>query len=109
MRKLTLFLVAMAIFLQVFGWLDRFETPATAQAHSVNYLNTLNKISSDETSSADIEDSDVFFQKTISKVGRGRDTTREVEALLKRMTLEEKVGQMTQLQIGMVTTGKDQD
>ena len=35
--------------------------------------------------------------------------SRRVESLLSRMTLEEKVGQMTQLQIGMVTTGKDQE
>jgi beta-glucosidase len=33
----------------------------------------------------------------------------EVEKLLRRMTLKEKVGQMTQLEIGMVTDGKDQE
>src|SRR5213082_1373821 len=37
-----------------------------------------------------------------------RDYTQRVEALLGQMTLEEKVGQMTQLQIGMVTTGNNQ-
>src|SRR5205823_6657634 len=39
----------------------------------------------------------------------GADVARRVRDLLGRMTLEEKVGQMTQLEIGMVTTGKDAD
>src|SRR5438093_1059908 len=34
---------------------------------------------------------------------------RRVADLVERMTLEEKVGQMTQLEIGMVTDGKDAD
>jgi len=33
---------------------------------------------------------------------------KKIEALLKRMTLEEKVGQMTQLAIGMISKGQDQ-
>src|SRR5204863_4204000 len=37
------------------------------------------------------------------------DLTRRVHDLVERMTLEEKVGQMTQLEIGMVTDGKDAD
>ncbi|MDT4968025.1 MAG: beta-glucosidase [Acidobacteriota bacterium] len=56
---------------------------------------------------SDIGDSDLFFQKAL-RVRPTTDYARRTEALLKRMTLEEKVGQMTQLQIGMVTTGKDQ-
>ena len=36
-----------------------------------------------------------------------KDYSRQVEALLAKMTLEEKVGQMTQLEIGQVTTGGD--
>src|SRR3954463_2065571 len=35
------------------------------------------------------------------------DLVRRVKDLVDRMTLEEKVGQMTQLEIGMVTDGKD--
>lgn len=53
------------------------------------------------------EDSDAFLQ-TATRRRPSRDYTREVEALLRRMTLEEKVGQMTQLEIGMVTSGSDQ-
>ena len=37
------------------------------------------------------------------------DIVRRVSDLLGRMTLEEKIGQMTQLEIGMVTDGKDAD
>lgn len=109
MRKLTFFVAAMAISLQSFGSPNTFEILEPVHAQPINYPKTVSNITSDERSTADIEDSDVFFQKNISTVGRQRDTTREVEALLKRMTLEEKIGQMTQLQIGMVTTGKDQD
>jgi beta-glucosidase len=51
-------------------------------------------------------DSDGFFQ-TASRVSKpARDNTRRVEELLARMTLEEKIGQMTQLEIGLVTTGE---
>ncbi|HST52127.1 MAG TPA: glycoside hydrolase family 3 N-terminal domain-containing protein [Pyrinomonadaceae bacterium] len=56
---------------------------------------------------SDIADSDAFLQ-TATRPKPTRDVSRRVEALLARMTLEEKVGQMTQLEIGMVTTGGDQ-
>src|SRR5215203_3000522 len=52
-------------------------------------------------------DSDEFFQRA-SRNGPERDHSRKIEDLLKRMTLEEKVGQMTQLSIDQVTSGKDQ-
>src|SRR6267142_2172576 len=58
--------------------------------------------------SADINDSDEFFQSTIRSGGVARDNSQKIETLLKRMTLEEKVGQMTQLTISMITTGQDQ-
>jgi beta-glucosidase len=56
---------------------------------------------------ADINDSDAFFQTAVRQKP-SRDYTRRIDALVARMTLEEKVGQMTQLQIGMVTTGANQ-
>jgi beta-glucosidase len=56
---------------------------------------------------ADIGDSDAFFQTAVRQ-RPARDYTRRIDALVARMTLEEKVGQMTQLQIGMVTTGANQ-
>src|SRR6185503_2927519 len=56
----------------------------------------------------DLNDSDEFFQRTI-RTAPERDHTQKIEDLLKRMTLEEKVGQMTQLTIGMIVNGRDQD
>ena len=53
-------------------------------------------------------DSDLFLQKTIRERGTERDYSERIEALLKQMTLEEKVGQMTQLTMAMVASGKDQ-
>jgi len=59
--------------------------------------------------SADIEDSDLFFQDALRAKGPDRDNSQKIEALLKQMTLEEKVGQMTQLTMEMIVTGKDQN
>jgi beta-glucosidase len=56
-----------------------------------------------------IDDSDSFFQAALQTPAAKRDRTKELEDLLKRMTLEEKVGQMTQLEIGMITTGSGND
>jgi beta-glucosidase len=58
---------------------------------------------------ADIDDSDSFLQNTIRAAGPQRDYSPKIEALLKRMTLEEKVGQMTQLTMEMVVKGQDQN
>src|SRR6266516_1939405 len=62
-----------------------------------------------EPVTADIDDSDLFFQNTIRAAGPQRDYSQKIEALLKRMTLEEKVGQMTQLTINMIVNGQDQE
>src|SRR5215208_502741 len=56
----------------------------------------------------DLTDSDEFFQRTVRTTPE-RDNTQKIEDLLKRMTLEEKVGQMTHLTIGMIVTGSDQN
>src|SRR5215207_2206290 len=56
---------------------------------------------------ADTPDSDAFFRSALRRK-TPPDYTRRVNALVARMTLEEKVGQMTQLEIGMVTTGSNQ-
>jgi beta-glucosidase len=57
---------------------------------------------------AELLDSDEFFQRTIRTAPK-KNNTQKIEDLLKRMTLEEKVGQMTQLAIGMIVSGRDQD
>ena len=54
---------------------------------------------------ADFPDSQVYFQKTVQRPPL-RDRSREIEALLKKMTVEEKVGQMTQLTMGMFVSGQ---
>jgi beta-glucosidase len=59
--------------------------------------------------SVDVDDSEVFLQNTLSAKSNERDNSQKIDALLKRMTLEEKVGQMTQLAIGMVAKGRDQE
>ena len=57
---------------------------------------------------SEVIDSDEFLQRTI-RTGPERDNTKKIEALLKRMTLEEKVGQMTQLTMSMIVSGTDQN
>jgi len=57
--------------------------------------------------SANILDSDAYFQNAV-RHSPPPDFTQRIEALLKRMTLEEKVGQMTQLEIGVITSGGGQ-
>jgi beta-glucosidase len=59
--------------------------------------------------SREITDSDAFFKEMTRKPRPKRDNRALVEALLKRMTLEEKVGQMTQLTMGMFVSGTNQD
>jgi beta-glucosidase len=56
----------------------------------------------------DLPDSDEFFQRTTRRAP-DRDYTRQIDDLIARMTLEEKVGQMTQLALAMVISGKNQD
>ena len=58
--------------------------------------------------SIDTNDSERFFQNALRTKTPVPDYSQRIEALLKRMTLEEKVGQMTQLTINMVTSGRDQ-
>ena len=64
---------------------------------------------STDTVKTEIPDSDAFFRKIVQKPIAKRDNTARVEALLKKMTLEEKVGQMTQLALATIVSGRDQD
>lgn len=59
--------------------------------------------------SREVTDSDAFFKEMTKKPRPPRDNSARVEALLKKMTLEEKVGQMTQLTMGMFVSGTDQN
>ena len=57
---------------------------------------------------AEVSDSQTFLESNSSVRFPSNNWDSKVDALLKQMTLEEKVGQMTQLEIGMVCSGKDQ-
>src|SRR6476659_9771503 len=57
---------------------------------------------------ADLLDSDELFQLA-SRTAPEKNNTQKIEDLLKRMTLEEKVGQMTQLALAQVISGSDQN
>ncbi|MFT3744798.1 MAG: glycoside hydrolase family 3 N-terminal domain-containing protein [Pyrinomonadaceae bacterium] len=79
--KLIAFLLSLVVFLQA-------VSPALAQ-------------------NTDLLDSSVFHA-TASRRPVRPDNSSKIESLIKQMTVEEKVGQMTQLTIDMVTKGKDQ-
>ncbi len=55
---------------------------------------------------SDITDSQMYFQKAVQRP-KMKNYEPQIEALLKKMTVEEKVGQMTQLEIGQITSGGD--
>lgn len=59
--------------------------------------------------SEDIKDSDIFFKKVSKRTRPVKDNQQRIESLLRQMTIEEKVGQMTQLTIDMVTSGDNQN
>jgi len=54
----------------------------------------------------EVTDSQRFFDTALRSGSQPADPSPEVASLLARMTLEEKIGQMTQLEIGMISTGK---
>jgi len=54
-----------------------------------------------------ISDSTAFLQAHTGPLpALSADDTRRIDALLRQMTVKEKVGQMTQLEIGMITDGQ---
>src|SRR6266702_114607 len=56
-----------------------------------------------------IVDSQTFLKKNLTPAGPPASASAAaVEKLLGQMTLKEKIGQMTQLEIGMVTDGQGQ-
>jgi beta-glucosidase len=55
---------------------------------------------------SDVEDSDLYFQRAIARKPPKKNYAPDVAALVAKMTLEEKVGQMTQLEIGLITKGE---
>lgn len=57
----------------------------------------------------EITDSDAFYREMLKHPKSNVDNQARAEALLKKMTLEEKVGQMTQLTMQMIVSGTNQD
>lgn len=62
-----------------------------------------------QSTSGDLTDSAVYFKSAVRRPPAKADHSAAIEKLLRQMTVEEKVGQMTQLTIDMVTKGKDQN
>src|SRR5260370_7680093 len=62
-----------------------------------------------DNAASGIVDSQTFLQRNMTPAGPPASASAAaVEKLLGQMTLKEKIGQMTQLEIGMITDGKDQ-
>jgi len=119
MRRLALALVLVVLFLclahlHVTNSLATAELNPTPQAtrRTVSQLTKSSVVlpsNNNRSLSPDLPDSEEYFQKAISSAGTERDYSQKIEALLKRMTIEEKVGQMTQLTLSMIVTGSDQN
>src|SRR5688500_14862778 len=110
MKKTALALAVVTLSVCLGLPVPKAESSPGDATHAVMEMNSGQGSTMDNRSpvAADINDSDEFFQQTL-KNGPERDNSQKIEALIKRMTLEEKVGQMTQLTLGMIVTGRDQD
>jgi beta-glucosidase len=102
MKKIFAALVVLVVSLQGFGLQSGKAFPASASL-PLSANNTNGDPVKDE-----VTDSQVFFDNAVSTRSKTPDYTAKIEALLGRMTLEEKVGQMTQLEIGMICDGSNQ-
>ncbi|MBA3240147.1 MAG: glycoside hydrolase family 3 C-terminal domain-containing protein, partial [Acidobacteria bacterium] len=59
--------------------------------------------------SAEVADSHAVFRRMSRPPAPNAEAARRADELLAKMTLEEKVGQMTQLEISMVSDGRNQE
>src|SRR5437762_9131512 len=82
-----------ALLLLAATWLQFFCLPMQQSRAQTN----------EDLVSGDILDSDAYFRSTVQRPRLANYTT-QIEALLRKMTLEEKVGQMTQLEIDRKST-----
>ncbi len=60
-------------------------------------------------SASEVTDSHAIFRRMLRAPAPNADAARKADELLAKMSLEEKVGQMTQLEISMVSTGRNQE
>ena len=61
------------------------------------------------STAVEVSDSQAVFRRMLRPPAPNADAARKADELLAKMTLEEKVGQMTQLEISMVSTGRNQE
>src|SRR6267143_1217226 len=87
-------------------------TPKTKLWHIVILLAVCTVVaapSGADDAASGIVDSQTFLRRNMASAGPPASASAAaVEKLLGQMTLKEKIGQMTQLEIGMVTDGKNQ-
>ncbi|HEY9402617.1 MAG TPA: glycoside hydrolase family 3 N-terminal domain-containing protein [Pyrinomonadaceae bacterium] len=87
----------------------------TLAALSLNALTPLATVARQQNATAvaaappGITDSQAIFHRMLRPPAPNADAARKAEELLAKLTLEEKVGQMTQLEISMVSTGRNQE
>src|SRR5688572_15011156 len=62
-----------------------------------------------KSAAAEITDSHAVFRRMTRAPAPNPEAARKAGELLAKMTLEEKVGQMTQLEISMVSAGRNQE
>ena len=101
MRKTLTGLAVIVTCLQ--GFPVQLEREVTAQPNTTELSEVFNN---QGHALEDMPDSQKFFETALKAGNDVPDPKSRVEALLAQMTLEEKVGQMTQLEIGMVSSGK---
>jgi beta-glucosidase len=61
------------------------------------------------TTESEVTDSHAVFRRMLRAPAPNAEAARRARELLSKMTLEEKVGQMTQLEISMVSDGRNQE
>ncbi|HYP52054.1 MAG TPA: hypothetical protein VEQ42_00855, partial [Pyrinomonadaceae bacterium] len=62
-----------------------------------------------QTAATEISDSHAVFRRMMRAPAPDAEAARRADELLAKMTVEEKVGQMTQLEISMVSAGRNQE
>ncbi|MEW6130134.1 MAG: glycoside hydrolase family 3 N-terminal domain-containing protein [Acidobacteriota bacterium] len=103
MRKLSVVLLLLFICSQTFNLQSVAFNSDSSDSTSLLLINGKDPVNED------LLDSQAFFEKASQAPRPSAAINAKVEVLLRKMTLEEKVGQMTQLEIGMICDGSNQD
>jgi beta-glucosidase len=100
MKRIIFFFTILAVCSQALGVQQARTWPAGSAV-------VVTATDEQEPVSAETTDSQAFFDSNVAARYTMPDSSAKVEALLRQMTLEEKVGQMTQLEIGQITDGNE--